>query len=99
MKKERVVLNKVLFWDVNYELIDFDKRARFVIERVAMYGFLEDWVAIKRYYGLEKIKRSLMETRYLDKRTLSFISYYFDVPKERFKCYNYRQSTPIHWDY
>lgn len=32
------ILNKALFWDTNYDNIDYKKHARFVIERVLTRG-------------------------------------------------------------
>ena len=49
-------LSKVLFWDTDYTKIDYDKHARYVIERVEMYGNVADWRAAKAYYGKKKIK-------------------------------------------
>ncbi|MCB9034995.1 MAG: hypothetical protein H6557_00070 [Lewinellaceae bacterium] len=92
-------LSKVIFWDTAYEAIDWDNKARFVIGRVLMYGTIADWNTIKAYYGLERIKQEMLHERYLDKKTLSFLSCIFDVPKEEFRCYTERQSTPPHWNY
>ncbi len=36
-------LNKALFWDTDYQDIDYEKHARFVIERVVTRGNLKDW--------------------------------------------------------
>ena len=84
-------LSKVIFWDTDYESIDWDAKARFVIARVMMYGTIDDWNAIKLYYGYEKIKQEMLQERYLDKKTLSFLSVVLDVPKENFRCYKVNQ--------
>ena len=91
-------LSKVIFWDVDYDSIDWDKKARFVISRVLMYGTIEDWEAIKSYYGAERIKEEMLQERYLDPKTLSFLSCIFDIPKEQFRCFTERQSSPQHWN-
>lgn len=98
-QKELPKLSKVLFWDVDFTKIDFDLRTRYVIERVVMFGNWQEWEEIKRYYGLEKIKSETMQTRYLDAKTLNFLSLYFQVPKEQFRCYIWKQSNPTHWDF
>ncbi len=90
-------LSTHLFWDVDYNAIDWDKHRVFVILRVLSRGSIEDWKEIKAYYGLEKIEKALLQARYLDKRTLNFSSYYFNIPKEKFRCYNIMQSSPKHW--
>jgi hypothetical protein len=92
-------LSRVIFWDTNYDTIDWEQKAHYVIERVVMYGFIEDWKAIKAFYGLETIKNEMLQARYLDKKTLNFLSFYFNIPKEQFRCFTYQQSIPTHWDY
>ncbi|MCH8318384.1 MAG: 1-acyl-sn-glycerol-3-phosphate acyltransferase, partial [Bacteroidetes bacterium] len=54
---------------------------------------------IKKFYGLQKIKKEIISMRYLDKKTLNFFSIYFDVPKTKFRCYTMKQLFPAHWDY
>lgn len=88
-----------LFWDVDKNNIDFDKSKAFVIERVLSHGMLSDWFELKTYYGKETILKEVINLRHLDKYALQFCSAYFDVPIEQFRCYNYAQSNPIHWNY
>lgn len=95
----RPVFRKELFWDVNYEDINFEKHARFVIGRVVMRGNLDDWNNLKDIYGLEKIKTEVLNIRYLDKRTLSYLSVILNVKKEKFRCYNTEPSIKALWDY
>jgi hypothetical protein len=92
-------LSKYLFWDTNYNDIDWQGHARYVIERVLTRGTLEDWKQIKEYYGLQKIKEEAVQSRVLDKITLNFCSIFFGVPKEQFKCYTQEQSnqTPLNY--
>ena len=92
-------LSKVLFWDVDYARIDYEQHAAFVIERVAALGKVSDWRAIQDYYGRDRLKSVLLNARYLDKVTLSFVSCVFDIPKEQFRCYTHKQLSPPHWDY
>ena len=92
-------LSKVIFWDTNYEQINWDTKARYVIARVIMYGTLDDWHTIKQYYGLETIKNEMSQERDLDDKSLSFLSCIYNIPKQQFRCYNYKQSTKPHWTY
>ena len=34
MKDMKPGLNKALFWDIDYKSVDYEKHARFIIERV-----------------------------------------------------------------
>jgi hypothetical protein len=92
-------LEPTLFWDVDLNGIDFIIFSNQVINRVLMYGNIKDWFEIKRHYGLDKIKETALHLRYLDKLTLNFCSWYFNIPKEKFRCYNTQQSVKEHWDY
>lgn len=92
-------LSRVLFWDTDYDSIDWDNKARYVIERVVAYGFVEDWRAIQHFYGMDRIREVVLQARDLDPKTLSFLSLIFDIPKEQFRCYTQIQSNPGHWVY
>ena len=75
-----------LFWDVDKKKIDPDEHARFVIGRVLMRGNRMDWNSLKAYYGLEKIELESLQLRYLDKKTLVFLSSYFNRDLKEFRC-------------
>ena len=93
------MLPPILFWDIDPDKLDYNAKARYVIGRVVMYGSLADWKAILAYYGAERIRDEMLQERYLDKKSLNYLSFYFEVPKTEFRCYTLQQSTPKHWDY
>ena len=88
-----------LFWDTDYEKIDWQANAPYVIERVLSRGSWEDFKTTLNYYSNDAIKKAVTHFRYLDKLTLAFCSTYFDIPITNFRCYNYKLSNPKHWDY
>ena len=92
-------ISEYLFWDTDINSLDKEKHARFIIGRVIMRGTLEDWKTIKKVYGLSRIKSEMLSIRHLDKVSLSFLSAYFNTPKNKFRCYIQSQSQPQHWDY
>lgn len=92
-------LSKSLFWDVNFEEIDSQIHSLFITERVLTRGTLDDFRAVKNYYGIEKLKSIIVEIKNLDERTLSFCSAYFSIPKTNFRCYKFKQSNQTHWNY
>ena len=87
-------LNKALFWDIDFEKIDYQKHIRFVIERVLTRGNLSDWFELKKQYSSEQIKKEIIEIRFLDEKTLNFCSYLFNIPKEQFRCYTQNPFIP-----
>lgn len=92
-------LSRVLFWETNYDTIDWEKNARYVIERVLTYGNMSDWNAIRAYYGMDRIRDEMLQSRDLDRKTLHFLSCIFNIPKDKFRCYNIIRSNPGHWVY
>ena len=92
-------LSKLLFWDVEYKTIDWQKNAPFVIGRVILHGTFEDWKKIKEYYGIVRLKREVVKLRYLDKKSLSFCSVYFNIPERNFRCFSTEQSIKKLWNY
>lgn len=86
-KFEWMQLRKVLFWDTNPDLIDYEKHANYIIQRVVTCGQLEEWREVIAYYGVEKIKNTVVELRDLDDKTMTYLSVYFSLPKEIFRCF------------
>jgi hypothetical protein len=92
-------LSKHIFWDFNVNSIDYQKHSRLVIERVVVYGDLNDWYKLKDFYGLNRIKKEVVEIRSLDKKTLNFLSLILKIPILNFRCYKQIQSVNTHWSY
>lgn len=99
MQKPKPNISKTAFWDVNFDEIDFERNARDVMNRVLMNGKLEDWKAINEFYGIDKVRQEIIEMRYLTDITLNFCSFYYQIPKEEFRCYKLKQSIPKHWEF
>jgi hypothetical protein len=93
-KKIRPVINKRIFWDVDFEKIDYDDKACFVIERVFSRGDVEDIRQCRRYYGDEKVTDTLLNAKYLPLHTIHFASAIIDKPLSEFRCYILRLSNP-----
>lgn len=92
-------LPSILFWDIDPAYLDYSAKARFVIGRVVMFGTITDWKALLNYYGPERVRDEMLQERYLDNRSLNFLSFYFGIPKTQFRCYTLQRSNPKHWDY
>ena len=94
MEKPKPIFEKRIFWDVNFEKIDYDGKANFVIERVFERGDVEDIRQCRRYYGDEKVTEALLEAKFLPLHTTLFVSAIFNLPIENFRCYKLRQLNP-----
>ena len=97
--KPKPQFSKGLFWDSDQEQIDVDEHNRYIIERVTLRGSLDDWLEIKKYYGIDKIKGVILDATYLDERSWDFFSKMFKIPKEEFKCYTRKQWNQGLWPY
>jgi hypothetical protein len=88
------VFNKRIFWDVNFEALDYNLRANFVIERVFERGDVEDIRQCRRYYGDEKVTEALLKAKYLPEHRIHLASAVIDKPMSEFRCYILRQLNP-----
>jgi hypothetical protein len=92
-------VNTRVFWDVNATELDYDKRSRFVIERVFERGDVCDVRNIRRYYGDELILKTLKSSNWLDEKTVYLASSIFRCPLNEFKCFLLNASTQEPWIY
>lgn len=92
--KAAPVFNKRIFWDVDFEKIDYDAKARFVIERVFDRGDVEDIRKCRRYYGDEKVTEVLLNAKFLSETRMYLASAVINRPLKDFRCYTLRQSNP-----
>jgi hypothetical protein len=80
-------LSQYLFWDCNINMLDADMDKKLILERVFTRGTENDEKEAFNYYGKETIKNTVLDIKYLDKKTLNYLSIIFAVPKENFNCY------------
>lgn len=92
--KNKPIFMKRIFWDVNFEAIDYDKKASFVIKRVFERGDVDDIRQCRRYYGDAKITDVLLIAKFLPERRLHLAAAVIDKPITAFRCYTSRQLNP-----
>ncbi len=93
------IFNKSIFWDVNFEAMDYDKRASFIIERVFERGDVEDIRQCRRYYGDVTISNVLTKAKWLSLGTVCLACALFNNQLTDYRCYNTAQLNPGHWMY
>ena len=93
-KKKKPIFEKRIFWDVDFEKIDYDAKANFVIERVFERGDVEDIRHCRRYYVDEIVTEALLNAKILPLHTIHFASAVIDKPLKEFRCYILRQLNP-----
>jgi hypothetical protein len=70
---------KALFWDIDLDSLDPEQNKRFVIERILGRGDVDDVRWARERYGDEALKETLLLSRTLDRKSLSFWCSYFDL--------------------
>lgn len=98
-QKQKPIFDKRIFWDVDFENIDYDTKFRFVIERVFERGDVEDIRNCRRYYGDEKVTDVLLNAKFLPETRMYLASAVIDRPLKDFRCYILRQSNPTLFPY
>ena len=93
-QKSKPIFNKRIFWDVNFEKIDYDAKASWVICRVFERGDVDDIRQCRRYYSEEKIIDALLNTKFLPEHRMHLASAIIDKPLQEFRCYILRQLNP-----
>ena len=92
--KPNPIFYKRIFWDVDFEKLDYDAKASFVIEHVFERGDVEDVRNCRRYYGDERVRQVLLNAKYLPERRSHLASAVVDRPITDFRCYTLRQLNP-----
>ncbi|MCW3105903.1 MAG: hypothetical protein JWQ09_409 [Segetibacter sp.] len=98
-QKNKPVFDKRIFWDVDFEKLDYDAKASFIIERVFERGDVEDIRQCRRYYGDERIKAVLTKAKWLSLHNIYLACALFDNEPTDYRCYITAQSNPNHFSY
>ncbi len=90
-------ISRRIFWDVDYETLDFHKDRLYVIDKVMNFGIWEDFRVMMRHYGKRVVKKEIVRLPYLKKDVLNFACFFFNLTPEKFVCYTRRLSQEPHW--
>jgi ribosomal protein S8 len=91
-------LSNHLFWDTDKSSLLNNSSEIFILERVMEYGNIDDWRVINNFYGKEKLKELVVHLKNISDKSFAFLSNYFDIPKEKFRCYTKNQSQRNFWN-
>ena len=97
--KPKPIFQRRIFWDVDFDRIDYDAKAGFVIERVFERGDVDDIRQCRRYYGDEKVTTVLLNAKYLPLRRIYLAAAVTGRELNEFRCYILRQSNPELYPY
>ena len=97
--RNKPLLDKRMFWDINFDALDYDKKATFIIERVFERGDVEDIRQVRRYYGDDLLCKTLTNARWVSLNTIYLGCALFNNQLTDYKCFNMAQLNPTHWTY
>ena len=89
--------DKKLFWEADLNTLSPVKHRQYIIERVFERGTWNDLKELAKLYTRRQIKNSLKKARWLDEKTMYFVSAYFSIPLKEMRCYTQRQLSPVPW--
>ena len=98
-EKSQPLFDKRIFWDVDFEKLNYQDKASFIIERVFDRGDVEDIRQCRRYYGDEKIREVLLNAKFLSLGRIHLASAVIEEPLNAFRCYKLRQLNPELYPY
>lgn len=90
-------ITKALFWDINFTEIDFNKHHKFIIPRVMDRGTKNDVKIIWDFYGEKVIRETLINTRFLEDKTIYFFANLFSIQASDFIAYQIKQNQLSTW--
>lgn len=79
-------LLKPIFWDTDFEKLDFKKHSFYVIERILEYGDIPQIRLMQKMYPPSEIKAVVLKSRNLTQKSANFWADYYQLPKERVRC-------------
>ncbi|MCH7397552.1 hypothetical protein MM236_06110 [Belliella sp. DSM 107340] len=89
-KKRHSSVRKHLLWEFDLKDFDFQKSKDIVIERVVQRGDKDDWLSVFNLYGVDVVKNSIRNIKYLNPKDLNFVVWVLEIPKEEMKCFKIR---------
>ncbi len=87
--KMAILSKKSLFWDASE--INEERNKKFIIERILNYGNENDFHNTLERYGKKEISEVVLNSRVLDKKSLSFWCQYFHLDLN--KCLSNQSAT------
>ena len=89
--------DKRLFWESDLNTLHPVKHRQYIIERVFERGTWNDLKELSGFYTRRQIKHALKNARWMDEKTMYFVSAYYSISLEKMRCYTQRQLSPAPW--
>ncbi len=87
-----------LFWDFEFEKINWEKSYKTIIGRILERGTPKDRVELERYYGRDKIIDAIQhEIAYLPDFVIEDVCKHYALQKTNLYCYSRKLVRSGHW--
>ena len=104
---DKPILSKQAFWDVDMDKIDYEKDMLHIFERVMYRGSMDDFWALAKFYGDERIRKEIIHAKSFGPKEVNFCCLIFKLKttdfiyyKEgRFRAYPEFKDCPEDFEY
>lgn|GEM_PF-799832 len=86
-KMDKPVLSKQAFKNVDMDEIDYENGMLNVLERVMYKGSEDDFRELRRFYGDERIRKEIINTKCFGPKEVNFCCFIFNLKRDDFKYY------------
>jgi hypothetical protein len=92
-------LHPKFFWEFRFDEIDWEGASKMVIGRIVERGSQNEIDEIVRFYGREKVIRTIRDEIYFlpNYAIEDAIKFFPELKKEEMYCYLNRKDKPYHW--
>ena len=87
-------LLRPLFWDAEWKKVDFERNIDFIIERVLSLGNEEQLSWLRKNTSCESIRRVVMKSRRISRKTARCWQNYFGLREEEMQCFGMFSTNP-----
>ena len=87
-------LLRPLFWDAEWKNVDFGRNLDSIVERVLNLGNEEQLSWLKKNVPCETIRRVVIKSRRLSRKTARCWQNYFGLCEEEMKCFGMFSTNP-----
>ena len=84
---DKPVLSKQAFKYIDMDDVDYENRILNVLERVTYKGTFDDFVALRKFYGDERIRKETVNTKCFGPKEVNFYCFFFQLKTADFKYY------------
>ena len=91
-------IRKSLFWEYDFERIDWDKMKNLVVQRVIERGRMDDFYAMLNMYGLDDVIREIKRIPYMNEKDQAFVCSVFQINRKELICFSKKRSASQHWN-